>query len=62
MHVACSLAITVMFSQSVYSVEEDTGVTEAVLVLSNISSTNISVEVFSTDESSAGEYCSTLMQ
>ena len=50
-----------MFSQSMYSVDEDTGVTEAVLVLSNVLSTDITVEVFNTDESSTGEHCSTLM-
>ena len=59
--ICASLAITVMFSQVVYSVNEDTGVTEAVLVLSNVSSTGITVEVFNTDKSSTGEYYSTLM-
>ena len=54
--VTCSLAITVMFSQSLYSVDEDTGVTQPVLVLSNVSSTDITVEVFNTDGSAIGEY------
>ena len=62
MHVACSLAITVMFSQSMYSVDEDTGVTRPVLILSNISSSDITVEVFSTYGTATGEYCSILMQ
>ena len=50
-----------MFSQSVYSVDEDTGVIESILVLSNPSSTDITVEVFNTDGSATGEYCSILI-
>ena len=49
------LAITVMFNQSVYSVDEDTGVTQPVLVLSNPASTDITVEAYNTDGSATGE-------
>ena len=38
-------AITVTFSQSKYSVNEDDGPAQPVLVLSNPSSTNITVQV-----------------
>ena len=44
-----------MFNQSVYSVDEDTGVTQPVLVLSNPASTDITVEVYNTDGSATGE-------
>jgi len=42
-----------MFEQSTYNVEEDDGPALPVLVLSNPSSTDITVQVFNTD---AGEY------
>ena len=41
-----------------YSVDEDTGVTQPVLILSNISSTNITVEVLGTYGTAIGEYFS----
>ena len=52
---------TVMFSQSTYSVNEDDGPARAVLVLSNPSSTDINVQVTTTDGSATGEYCSILI-
>ena len=59
---ACCLAITVMFSQAVYSVDEDTGPAQPVLVLSNTSSTDTTLQVYNTNGSSAtGEYCSILI-
>ena len=51
-----STAITVKFSQPTYSVNEDAGPMKPVLVLSNPSSTNITVQVFTTDGSATGEY------
>ena len=54
-------AITVMFSQSMYSVNESAGVARPVLVLSNPSSFESIVQVFSTDGTAIGEYCSILI-
>ena len=55
------VAITVMFSQTTYSVNEGDGSAEIGLVLSGESSTPTTVEVFSTDGSATGEYCSILI-
>ena len=44
------------FNQSTYSVYEDSGPVQPVLVLSNPSSTDITVEVFSTNITALGEY------
>ena len=41
-----------------YSVNEDAGPVQSVLVISNPSSTDITVPVTNTDGSSIGEYCS----
>ena len=54
-------AITVMFNQTTYSVNENAGPAQPVLVLSNPSSTDITVQVFNTDGSATGEYCSILI-
>ena len=45
-----------MFSQPRYEVDKDDAVVQLVLVLSNPSSTDITVEV-SINESTTGEYC-----
>ena len=45
-----------MFSQSAYSVNENDEPAQAVLVLSNPASTDITVEVYNTDGSAIGEY------
>ena len=50
--------IMVSFSQSMYNISEDAGPAQPVLILSNPSSTDITVVVFSTDGSATGEYCS----
>ena len=50
------IATTVNFSQSTYSVDEDDGPAQPVLVLSNPSSTSITVQVFTTAGSATGEY------
>ena len=55
------IAITVMFNQSMYSVNEDAGPVQPVLVISNPSSTDITVQVTNTDGSATGEYCSILI-
>ena len=49
-----------MFNQSMYSVNEDNGPAQPVLVLSGPSSTDITVQVFNTDRSATGEYYSIL--
>ena len=51
-----SIAITVMFNQSMYSVIESEGPARPTLVLSDPSSTDITVQVTSTDGSATGEY------
>ena len=55
------LAITVSFEQSMYSVNENAESAQPVLVLSNPSSTDITVQVTNTDGSATGEYCSILI-
>ena len=50
-----SIVVTVSFNQSVYSVQENDGPAQPVLVLSNPSSTDITVQVFNTDNSAIGE-------
>ena len=55
------LAITVMFGQPIYSVDEDAGPAQPRLVLSNPSSTNFTVEVTNSDGSAIGEYYSILV-
>ena len=51
-----SLDVTVRFNQSTYSVSEDAGAVQPVLVLSNPSSTNITVVVYTTNGTAFGEY------
>ena len=50
-----------MFSETMYSVNEGAGPARPVLVLSNPSSFESTVEVFHTDGSATGEYCSILI-
>ena len=49
-----------MFNQSLYNVNEDAGPVQPVLVISNPSSIDITVQVTNTDGSATGEYCSIL--
>ena len=51
------IAVVIMFSQSTYSVNEDDGPVQPVLVLSEPSSTDITVQVFNADGTATGEYC-----
>ena len=50
------LVTSVNFSQSAYMVDENDGMVQFILLLSNPSSTNITVEVSSIDGSATGEY------
>ena len=50
-----------MFSQTMYSVNEGAGPARLQLVLSNPSSTDITVQVTNTDGTATGEYCSILI-
>ena len=52
------LDIIVSFTILTYSVNEDDGPAQPVLVLSNPSATDITVYLYSTDQSATGEYCS----
>ena len=61
MLIFCFLVITVMFDQTIYSVDEDSGPAQPVLVLSNPSTMTITVTVTNTDGSATGEYCSILI-
>ena len=49
-------APTVMFENPTYRVIENAGPAQPVLVLSNPSTTDITVQVFTTDGSATGEY------
>ena len=51
-----SIAPTVSFSQPTYRVGEDDGIVQPQVVLSNPSSTDITVEVTDTGISATGEY------
>ena len=55
------VAVTVMFSQTTYDVNENGGPAQIGLVLSGRSSTPITVEVFTTNRSALGEYCCILI-
>ena len=50
-----NVAPTIDFNQSKYNVDEDDGPAQPVLVLSNPSSTDITISVFSTDGSATGK-------
>ena len=47
-----------MFSETTYSVDEDDGPAQPVLVLSNPASMSFTIQVTNTDGSATGEYCS----
>ena len=49
------VAPTIDFNQSTYNVDEDDGPAQPVLVLSNPSSTDITISLFSTDGSATGK-------
>ena len=60
-YIYCYVAITVMFSETTYNVNEGDGSAQIKLVLSGPSSTTTTVQVFNTDGSAMGEYCSILI-
>lgn len=49
-------ADTLSFSQSIYTVSEDGGSVEIQMILSNSSSTDVSIEVLSVGGTANGEY------
>ena len=55
------LVIMVSFKHSTYSVNENAGPAQPVLVLSDPLSTDITISVYNTDGSATGEYCSILI-
>ena len=56
MHIVCNfVAITVFFNESSYSVVESTEVVQPVLMLSDASSTDITVNISYSDDSTIGE-------
>ena len=55
LHCTLSLDITITFNQSAYSVNEDNGPAQPVLVLSNPSSIDITVQVSSINGTAGGE-------
>ena len=55
------LVITVSLEYYEFSVDEDAGPAQPVLVFSNPSSTDITIRVTNTDGSAIGEYCSILL-
>ena len=62
MYIFCMYTdITVMFSQTTYSVNENAGPARPELVLSNPSTSDVTVEVYHSDGSATGEYCSILI-
>ena len=54
-YISMYVAPTTNFNQSTYNVGEDDGPAQPVLVLSNPSSTDITISVFSTDGSATGK-------
>ena len=54
MYVVATIAIA--FDQSTYSINEDVGYIQLTLVLSNPSSTDITIQVTTTDKTATGKY------
>ena len=52
----CTVVIAVQFDQAMYTVDENNGIVQVTLILSNPSASVISIEVLSTDETAYGEY------
>ena len=50
------LEITVQFGEAMYTVNENAGVVQVSLILSNPSSTIVMIQVFNTDGSATGKY------
>ena len=58
MNLTLLLDITVSFGQGMYSINENAGVVQVSLILSNPSSTVVSVNVFNTNVTANGKYIS----
>ena len=54
------LDITVQFGQAMYTSNENAGVVQVSLILSNPSSTDVNVQVFNTNITANGKYISRL--
>ena len=54
----CPLDSTVRFNQSTYSISEGDGLLQPVLILSNPSSTDITVQIRTNDNTTTGKYTS----
>ena len=54
-HVIYYVVITVAFNQSTYSVNENSGPVQPVLVLSNLSTIDITVEIMNNDNTAIGK-------
>ena len=54
-YVVCYVVITVSFNQSTYSVNENSGPVQPVLVLSSPSTVNISVQIMNNDNTASGK-------
>lgn len=52
----CTVVIAVRFDQAMYTVDENNGIVQVTLILSNPSASVISIEVLSTNETAYGEY------
>ena len=55
-YIYTAAAYTVSFSQSTYSVEEDSGSVEIQLLLSEVTSVDVIIEVLSMDDSTNGKF------
>ena len=58
MNLTLLLDITVSFGQGMYTINENAGVVQVSLILSNPSSTVVSVNVFNTNVTANGKYIS----
>ena len=60
MNLTLLLDITVSFGQGMYSINENAGVVQVSLILSNPSSTVVNVNIFNTNVTANGKYISRL--
>ena len=56
MNLTLLLEITVQFGQAMYTINENAGVVQVSLILSNPSSTAVMIQVFNADGSATGKY------
>ena len=60
MHLILFLVLTVSFGQGMYTINENAGVVQVLLILSNPSSTDVNVQVSNTNVTANGKYISKL--